>query len=52
MKHTFIAMVGNWVDRVDIILEHEGIDKNTISSMNIAWNPVHNATYFSIYSRG
>ena len=52
MKHFFIAMEGNWVDRVDIILEHEEIDKNSISSIRIVWDPVHDETRFDINSRG
>jgi hypothetical protein len=52
MKHTFIAMKGNWTDRVDTVLEHEGIDKQLVAAMQITWDIVTNETKFSIYSRG
>lgn len=52
MKHVFIAMEGNWVDRINIILEREEIDKNTISSIRVVWDSVHYETRFDIYSRG
>lgn len=38
MKYDVIVMKGNWTDRVDAILEHEGIDKNLITAMQITWD--------------
>lgn len=52
MKHIFIAMVGNWVDRINIILEREEIDKNIVSSIRIVWDPVHYETRLDIDCRG
>lgn len=52
MKYDHITMKGNWTDRVDTVLEHEGIDKQLVTAMEITWNIVTNETKFSIYSRG
>lgn len=52
MKYDIIVIKGNWTDRVDTVLYHEGIDKNKITFMNITYNGCLNETTFKIYSRG
>lgn len=52
MKYNVIVMKGNWTERVDAVLYHEGIDKNKISFMNITYSGHLNETTFKIYSRG
>lgn len=52
MKYSVIVVKGNWADRVDTVLYHEGIDKNKITFMNIAYSGCLNETTFKIYSRG
>jgi hypothetical protein len=52
MKYDFIVMKGNWTDRVDTVLEHEGIDKELITAIQITWDIEKKETKFSIYSRG
>lgn len=52
MKYDVIIMKGNWTDRVDTILEHEGIDKTLITSIQITWDIEKKETKFSIFSRG
>lgn len=29
MKYSVLVVKGNWTDRVDVVLYHEGIDKKT-----------------------
>lgn len=52
MKYDVIVMKGNWTDRVDTILNHEEIDKNKITFINITYSCCKNETTFKIYSRG
>lgn len=52
MKYNVIIMKGNWTDRVDTVLQHEGIDKELITAIQITWNIEKKETKFSIYSRG
>lgn len=52
MTQFFIEIKGNWADRVDTVLENEGIEKELISSIQITWDIVTNETRFNIYSRG
>jgi len=52
MKYDLIVMKGNWTDRVDAILQHEGIDKELITAIQITWDIEKKETKFSIYSRG
>lgn len=52
MKYDFIVMKGNWTDRVDTILQREGIDKELITAIRISWNIEKKETRFEIYSRG
>lgn len=52
MKYDIIVIKGNWTDRVDTVLYHEGIDKNKITFMNITYSGCLNETTFKIYSRG
>lgn len=51
MKYDLIVIKGNWTDRVDAVLYHEGIDKNKITFMNITYSGCLNETTFKIYSR-
>ena len=52
MKNRFIIMKGNWTDRIDTVLQHEGIDKELITAIQISWDIEKKETRFSIYSRG
>ena len=52
MKYTVIVVKGNWTNRVDVVLYHEGIDKNKITFMNIIYSGCTNETTFKIYSKG
>lgn len=52
MKYNVIIVKGNWTDRVDTVLQHEGIDKELITAIQITWNIEKKETKFSIYSRG
>lgn len=52
MKYNVIVMKGNWTDRVESILAHEGIDKELITAIQITWDIEKKETKFSIYSRG
>lgn len=52
MKYSVIVVKGNWTDRVDTVLQHEGIDKDLITFMNITYSGCLNETTFKIYSRG
>lgn len=52
MKYRFIIMKGNWTDRVNTVLQHEGIDKELVTAIQISWDIEKKETKFSIYSRG
>lgn len=52
MKYVYIAMKGNWTDRVNTVLQHEGIDKELVTAIQISWDIEKKETKFSIYSRG
>lgn len=52
MRYTHLVVKGNWTERVDTVLYHEGIDKNKITYMNITYSGCLNETTFKIFSRG
>lgn len=52
MNYNVIVINGNWTDRVDTVLQHEGIDKELITAIQISWDIEKKETRFSIYSRG
>ena len=52
MQYNEIVIKGNWTDRVDTVLAHEGIDKELITAIQISWDIEKKETKFSIYSRG
>lgn len=52
MKYDLIVIKGNWTERVDTVLQHEGIDKELIIAIQITWDIEKKETKFSIYSRG
>lgn len=52
MKYDIIVTKGNWTDRVDTVLQNEGIDKELITAIQITWDIEKKETKFIIYSRG
>ena len=52
MQYNEIVIKGNWTDRVDTVLAHEGIDKELITAIQISWDIEKKETKFSVYSRG
>lgn len=52
MKYVYIVINGNWLDRVNIVLEREDIKNSAVVSMHIDYNESANETRFEIYSRG
>lgn len=52
MKYNVIIVKGNWTDSVDTVLQHEDIDKELITAIQITWDIEKKETKFSIYSRG
>ncbi len=52
MRYDVIVIKGNWTDRVDTVLQHEGIDKELITDIQITWDIEKKETKFIICSRG